>query len=343
MDEKIICYSGFMSQEEFSSSHDSAMKITQGAWKDFPAMYQSPIDAVRQTLSIFRGNPRVFLMDLPQVPIPDKYQNGDPLPLELELAFLLKGGCVGDRPTSIVTFGELLECAQEVWGLDDSDFEQFKATKLLEAQEWYKQFLGKLHQDMVKQMENRNLYFLSTWNAARFDALIALYEKMREPKIDNLPSMVQRYQNIHRKAILELQEQFQQAQKLESADERRQRIQSLYTSITEIICRITFLTPTELENITSTEQQKGYLYLDTLADILPELFETASFAKNYYSKLTHAGFAAAVGEDAVTLGRREQALDKLVYGANDNKSVRGIIDTITKKPIGRRRVTKGVR
>jgi 6,7-dimethyl-8-ribityllumazine synthase len=46
--------------------------------------------------------------------------------------------------------------------------------------------------------------------AKKFDALIALYEKIRPQSIDHLPQIIGRYQNTQRRKIQTLQEQFHQ-------------------------------------------------------------------------------------------------------------------------------------
>lgn len=309
----------------------------KGAWTEFPEFYKGPQDAITQTLKILRGDPRPFISDLPQVPLPKNYKSGNPLPVELEIAFLLRMGAVGDRARSMVTHNELLEIARNIWGFDEAAFQRFKSEVFPTAQTWVEQFFEKERQKFALQKETTNVFFLTTWNAERLDMLSSLMLANLPKKITNIAAMIDRYKRIQRKTIKEVQQSFQTLA-LDSPPERQQQIDHLVQETINIISQLTYLTSSELDEITSMERQKGFIFLDTLVEIMPDLYETIVLAKRRQSNLNAGGFHGARGDDAISLGQRESALGKLVFGAKDNTSKRGIVDTVTKKPAGNQKV-----
>ncbi len=100
---------------------------------------------------------------------------------------------------------------------------------------------------------------------------------------------------------------------------KSKKIKDITRDIRELLSDLIFLTPDEIKEIADTEHYFDFVYLDTLVNIFPVLFETYIDAKRLREQLHTEGGYRIEGELAARMRKREISIEQdLQYGARSN-------------------------
>lgn len=268
---------------------------------------------------------RSFLLPGKQIP---NTKSGEPLPFELEVQALVKAGEVGNDPENNgVLIDEFFEVAPKIWNLTQEQRRNLVKDYRPKIEQWTKDRDDEFRQlalDIDKKKEGKSLFFLRTWDQARFEKLLGILSAVPESKVPNAQQLTERFKNLQMPVIKSIPAKITAALTIENNPQRLRELQALVDSISTHIQQLTYLTAEELDEITSNEEKKGYLYLDSFAAIYPQLYQTVQTVKT-------ATVEYKTSAEVVALNLRQEALEGLVYGAKTNVETRSIIDKLTNR------------
>src|SRR5579885_513303 len=271
---------------------------SRGAWNKFAEMngWQSPVDALHQSLGLIRNAP-IFLQMAGEL-LPEDHQRGDPLPIDLELKALLFTGTVGRDPRSLVTIDEFLAAAPSVWNMTSEQIRGLKEQMLPEAEMWLSVQREKQVERYETEKEGENRFLLLSWDSQRFQVLTE--QVLPQSDMQSIQQLLRAFTKFQREALRQAFDSARNA--LEIGD-----------------------TSTRRAEISRNEQAKGYLFLDSIADQLPTLDRTYEAGRIYHDTLQKEGtYFSDDSQQIQLLAERERAISQLLYGAKTQHSVQGI-------------------
>lgn len=272
-------------------------KDPSGKWKAYRGEFQDPEDAIRQILERYQANP--FPLPFSSNTEIEGFEDEKQIDLQSQISLLLQMNVVGENPSALVCTSEFLETIPSIWG--EGSVENITQVILPELQ------------------QEQDIHLLQTWSRERFTRLKQLLTKKRELSgIRYLAELKKRTDLTYGRDII------WQDQSGNLSAEQDISLRDRAKSVASAVSELTFLTEYEGDEVFRNERIFGNLYLDTLVNAVPILYETAQVAKQeaHLYKIGKAISSNHLSNEETKLWQRRAAISNFRYGAPDNVSVR---------------------
>lgn len=274
----------------------------QGAWVRLKDVYSSPTELLKDEFRSMRQMiPDSMRRNLPAENIPEDHQMGSPYPVDIEILSLFVNGFAGTSPESLLTIQELSTSLKDIYSAEKwPDVEKLLQNNFLSLQDRISRNKEILDSQLEIQKIDNLKNLLDTWNPLRIQELVRLTESH-----DSIESV----RSLHEAMMVEISKN--------TFDSLRPTRDAFLLLVSPIVQ----LTPHEIADIAVTEKKEGYLYLDSLVEIINLLSLSYNEAMRVELETVQLGGSQYTSDSGID-SREVIMREYLRYGAGSSVAIR---------------------